>query len=173
MLQNLTRFLSDRLEVPHSVLRLLYFGMVAVFICSSLPLIPVKAQEIITDESQVETADVPEAVTDGENISPVEKNASLEVVDSGTCGGNMQWSLSGDGTLNITGSGEMEKWPAWPSDKITKVIISNGVTSIVEDAFRCCSSLTEIIISKGVTSIVDGTFSGCSNLERADINLIF
>ena len=38
------------------------------------------------------------------------------------------------------------------------------VTSIGEDAFRCCENLTSITIPSSVTSIGKSAFSGCSDL---------
>ena len=49
------------------------------------------------------------------------------------------------------------------------VIISQGVTSIGEHAFRWCESLTLITIPNGVTSIGDSAFSGCKSLTSITI----
>ena len=52
------------------------------------------------------------------------------------------------------------------NDYITSVIISEGATSIGEDAFYGCSNLTEIVIPDSVTSIGDDAFGACSNLTE-------
>ena len=47
---------------------------------------------------------------------------------------------------------------------ITDLVIPEGVTSIGERAFHCCSSLTSVTIPSSVTSIGERAFSGCSGL---------
>ena len=74
---------------------------------------------------------------------------------SGACGDNLTWTLDGDGTLTISGTGKM-----WDSDyyndydvpwadflaSIEKVVISKGVTSIGNEAFKWCERLTNVTI---------------------------
>ncbi|MEG0396717.1 MAG: leucine-rich repeat protein, partial [Oscillospiraceae bacterium] len=55
------------------------------------------------------------------------------------------------------------------NDKITKVTIEEGITSIGESAFSSCYSLTDIDIPKSVTSIENDTFSYCRKLENINI----
>jgi hypothetical protein len=79
---------------------------------------------------------------------------------SGTCGNNLTWTLDGDGTLTISGTGEMTNWERY-SDvpwygscyDIKKVVIKNGVTSIGNCAFWDCSRLTSVEIPNSITSI--------------------
>ena len=52
---------------------------------------------------------------------------------------------------------------------LTKVIISNAVTSIGNYAFSGCTGLTSIDIPNSVTSIGNGSFSGCSGLTSVTI----
>ena len=79
------------------------------------------------------------------------------------------WTLS-DGTLTISGTGDMEGAP-WlsQSDEIKKVVIKDGVTSIGEYAFSGCSGLTSLTIPNSVTSIGKSAFSGCSGLTSVTI----
>ena len=46
-------------------------------------------------------------------------------------------------------------------DKIKKVVIENGVTSIGSSAFSYCSGLTSITIPNSVTSIGVSAFYNC------------
>lgn len=92
---------------------------------------------------------------------------AAEELDSGECGDNLTWVLSADGTLTISGQGEMVTdrgisygvpWGVYSND-IQKVEIESGVTSIGEFAFANTSNLSEIIIPEGVTSIGSDAFS--------------
>lgn len=62
---------------------------------------------------------------------------SAEIVDSGTCGDNLTWTLDDSGTLTISGTGDMEDYtydfPApWYSfrNTITDVIIGDNAESV-------------------------------------------
>ena len=80
------------------------------------------------------------------------------------------WTLSSDGTLTISGTGDMEDSP-WLSqrDEIKKVVIKDGVTGIGEYAFRDCSGLTSLTIPNSVTSIGELAFYDCSALTSITI----
>lgn len=95
---------------------------------------------------------------------------SNETVKSGICGDNLTWVLNDEGTLNISGTGDMTN-VSWDSEKesIKKVIIENGVTSIGYNAFSDCKGLTSITIPNSVTSIGNGVFCFCSGLTEITI----
>ena len=96
--------------------------------------------------------------------------AEAAVVDSGTCGDNLTWTLTDDGTLIISGAGEMydEQANGCPwltySDSIKKAIIGDGVTNIGGRAFYDCDALTTIEIPDSVTSIDWEAFYECDAL---------
>lgn len=101
-----------------------------------------------------------------------QKNA--DGVDSGTCGENLTWTLDADGTLTISGTGEMEfdsdEAPWYSSkDQIVTVVMQSGVTSIAGGAFAECGSLTEVTIPDSVESIEVRAFSECTSLESIAI----
>ncbi len=105
----------------------------------------------------------------------------------------MTWEISEDGVLTISGAGEMNAKP-WASEaeKVTKVIIGEGITSICENAFMSCVNLEEIQIPDSVLSIAyeitnssklkqvflpagvvkldGGAFWSCPNLEHIDVS---
>ncbi|MBR0366755.1 MAG: leucine-rich repeat domain-containing protein, partial [Clostridia bacterium] len=102
-------------------------------------------------------------------------NANVHFRDStatsGTCGKNLRWTLDDEGTLAITGEGDMTNWVAanrvpWRSvlGDIKNVTIGDDVTSIGTGAFYGCSSLTSVTIGDSVTSIGDYAFYECSSL---------
>ena len=97
---------------------------------------------------------------------------AADVVDSGTYGDNLTWTLDSEGLLTISGSGEMwDDYLPWSDyeDSIKTVQINNGVTSIGDFAFYYCSSLTNITIPDSVTSIGDDAFCSCSGLTSITI----
>ena len=83
---------------------------------------------------------------------------------SGKCGDNLTWTLDDEGTLTISGTGEMYNYAFCDREDITNVIIENGLTDIGNGAFSYCRSLTSIIIPNGVTSISHSSFADCTNL---------
>lgn len=101
---------------------------------------------------------------------------AAETASSGSCGDNLTWELDAEGTLTISGTGDMwgytwqEKTP-WASSysSIKEVILKNGVTSIGSDAFSGCSSLTSVTIPNSVTSIGPRAFANCTGLTSITI----
>ena len=102
---------------------------------------------------------------------------AAETVSSGTCGKNVNWTLTGDGTLTISGTGAMADYgysdnrAPWygARSQVKTVIIKNGVTSIGNDAFYDCKALTSATIPNSVTSIGDDAFSICTALTNVTI----
>lgn len=115
--------------------------------------------------------------TDVESVG-IETYAAEDVVASGTCGDNLTWALTEDGTMTISGTGDM--WGYYEVEdktffenphrkEIKKVIIEEGVTGMGVDAFYNCTDLQEIKIPEGVTYIGSSAFSGCSSLIEIEI----
>lgn len=82
------------------------------------------------------------------------------------------WTLSEDGVLTVSGNGAMpnlrvEEWP-WHSvrNKVTKVVVLPGLTTIGQRAFCDMPNLTEAIIPEGVTQIYGDGFSSNAKLEK-------
>ena len=91
---------------------------------------------------------------------------------SGTCGDNLTWVLDSDGTLTISGTGEMSDDIPWSelTSSIQNVVIEEGVTSIGDGAFSFCSSLASITIPEGVTDIGEYAFGWCRSLMSVVIS---
>ena len=92
---------------------------------------------------------------------------------SGTCGADLTWVLDDNGTLTISGTGDMhdydglgERSPFRDNTNIKKLIVENGVTSIGYRAFYDCTNLTSVILPEGLTSINDAAFFGCENITN-------
>jgi len=87
---------------------------------------------------------------------------------------NFKWSLSG-GTLTLSGTGRMPDWdhekskfaPWYNSkDKITKVVIKSGLTSIGDYAFMDCVNLNNVSIPTSVKSVGVHAFTYCTALKN-------
>ena len=93
-------------------------------------------------------------------VNPVLSASAADIVDSGECGAegsNLTWTLDSEGTLTISGEGEMPEWkysdsPWYDNDSILKVIIGKGVKNIAKNAFNSCA-ITEVSISETVENI--------------------
>lgn len=95
-------------------------------------------------------------------------------VASGSCGTNLTWTLTDDGTLTISGTGAMTDYSngsAMPwsqySGNIISVEICEGVTSVDAYAFAGFSKLAKVSIPASVTKMGMYTFQNCPNLTTA------
>ena len=92
------------------------------------------------------------------------------IIDSGSCGKNLNWKVTENGVLTISGSGTMYSY-AWGtpwykySDLIETAVIEEGVTSIGNSAFFNLDNLKNVEISETVESIATYAFSSCDSLE--------
>ena len=114
-----------------------------------------------------------------------------EPIENGTgTVGSLNWTLTGAGTLTISGTGEMpdneSPWSQF-NDRILNVVIENGVTkvgagafrgskvisatipssvkTIGGSAFRSCPGLVSVTVSEGVETIGDHAFGSCAQLK--------
>ncbi|MBR4656144.1 MAG: leucine-rich repeat domain-containing protein, partial [Oscillospiraceae bacterium] len=115
---------------------------------------------------------------------------SAEIVASGVCGDDLTWTLDEEGTLTISGTGDMwdygdlqTPWNAFNSSirslslqegltrigrlafmgaGITSVTIPNSVREIGTGAFFMCSSLHSLDLGSGVKRIEESAFSSCA-----------
>ena len=109
------------------------------------------------------------------------------VVDSGSCGkngDNVTWKLTSDGTLTISGTGDMadfelldtKRWwlgtnTPWCGirQSIERIKIDNGVTSIGIGAFFDCFNLNEICFGENLEEIRGNAFYDCIALAKVAI----
>ena len=116
------------------------------------------------------------AVVGKNNVtSAYSRSVSVTVPDpskGGKCGDNVEWKITGD-TLCISGSGKMYDYDNLGSSKnkvpwkksFSKVVISDGVTSIGSCAFEGCESLSSVSIPASVKSIGERAFQFCMSLS--------
>ncbi len=99
---------------------------------------------------------------------------AADSVANGTCGDNLTWTLTDDGVLTISGTGEMydysfsdPNWTPWIShkDSMTSVVVEAGITYIGEYAFYSCNQMESISIPGTVTAIGYRAFNGAFGLN--------
>ena len=98
-----------------------------------------------------------------------------EVISSGVCGNEVEWKLTGDGILTISGKGAMydyrELTAPWSDvrEKVYQVIVSEGITQIGNYSFYDCYRMKDVDIADTVEYIGDYAFSACDALETLQI----
>lgn len=105
--------------------------------------------------------------------------------DCGEEGDNVQWVLSEDGTLTITGSGKIRGFSnsdnhgyngyttddssPWPENLVKRVVIGEGITEIGDNAFISSCNLEEIDLPTSLTRIGVLALAICPNLYAVSI----
>ena len=115
----------------------------------------------------------------GETETTVEDEtlAVLPSIAHGTCGYNLiTWVLTEDGTLTISGSGNMKDYSSssvapWYSNrtKILSVVVEPGVESVGNYAFYACLKLASVSLPGGVKSVGQSAFQDCAKLTAVEI----
>lgn len=118
------------------------------------------------------------------NWTPYSGTSSSVV--SGACGANLTWTLDANGTLTISGIGEMDDYSShyewygkeytpnfapWGgyTNRITSLVVENGVTSIGDYAFQHCQKLSSLSIPKSIINYGVGVFDNCDSIQSFDI----
>lgn len=83
---------------------------------------------------------------------------------------NISMELDEDGVLTISGRGEIEYKALWWNDKVTKIVIEDGVTGIGRSAFCKFSSLETVEIPNSVTYIDNYAFWICESLTSVTMS---
>ena len=84
------------------------------------------------------------------------ENATL---DSGTCGTNVTYTITSDGTLTINGTGAITgSWDNYKSF-ITKVIINDGITEIGRNSFYNFSTLESVSLPGSIKKLNSFSFN--------------
>ena len=100
--------------------------------------------------------------------------AEFAVDKSGTCGKNnlLQWTFADDGTLTISGKGELTEnytFGVEAPTQMQQLVIGNEVTSIGERAFYEKTTLQKLIIGSNVTSIGKYAFASINNRQLTSL----
>ena len=106
------------------------------------------------------------------------KTAYFEVFvwPAGTCGTSLTWKIDASGTLTISGTGAMTNWTAgnapWDAYKaeVKKLVISEGTTTIGENAFNGCTAMQSVTIPNSLKSSGLDAFKDCTALSAVHIS---
>lgn len=94
---------------------------------------------------------------------------------TGQCGEKAYFEFSGDGVLRITGEGEIDTQTytdlidADIADKVIRIAMESGITSIAAEAFMGYTALEKVDFSWKTTSIREKAFADCTSLKSAII----
>ena len=106
------------------------------------------------------------------NPANPEQPPAPEGAESGTYGEGLTWILYENGDLHISGIGELPDCdePSYSftsaiSDRIKRVVIEEGITSIGVNTFCGCTNLTQVEFPSTLTRIGKFAFSGCALTE--------
>ena len=113
-------------------------------------------------------------------------SVNAQEIESGICGLDVMWSFDDEGTLTISGNGDMlcnkdlpnsdesETFAIYVDDtiygydkyisEIKKIVVSEGVTGISEGAFHLAKSLTSVYLPSTLSSVNSFAFCGCENI---------
>ncbi len=100
--------------------------------------------------------------------------AEFAIDKSGTCGKNnlLQWTFADDGTLTISGSGELTEnytFGVEAPTQMQQLVVGNEVTAIGERAFYEKTTLQKLIIGSNVTSIGKYAFASINSRQLTSL----
>ena len=98
------------------------------------------------------------------------------LAEGGTCGEGLTWTLSSDGVLTVSGTGEMtdgEDYGAAPWDdiktSIREIVIGDGVESVGDYMFWNCGNVTSVTLGDDVRRIGKAAFLYCESLPAVQL----
>ena len=135
----------------------------------------IETEELLLDDNQNDLV-APEIE---QEMEKEEQQIESEDVQNGNCGvaeGTVFWHLQEDGMLRIYGTGKMISWKnqeevPWDDmrENITKIEVSEGVTSIGAFAFSNCENVISIELPDSVQEIGCYAFFNCNGILTMSI----
>lgn len=102
-----------------------------------------------------------------------DKQNYIPILFSAVCGNDLIWTLDEQGTLTVSGTGDMYRGEICENcfyrDQIRCVVIEEGVKSIGNGSFRKLKNLREVTIANSVKCIGLLAFSECTSLEKVTL----
>ena len=95
-------------------------------------------------------------------ILPLSERPNTRIIDSGTAGAKITWTLDSNGILTIKGSGVMDKWgkPAAAPDGKRHLPAEYSAPW-----YPYLADIQYIVIESGITTIGDYAFNGCTEVR--------
>lgn len=142
--------------------------------CISMPASAVSFNMGGDESSESDTESIISDTGENNENCSVSTLSTANVVDSGTCGDNLTWTVYDDGLLEIDGTGSMTSYwydsdykstAPWIkySEQINRLQLNDGITKIGSYAFHGMSSIEgSLVIPDSVVTIDYDAFSSCS-----------
>ncbi|MBE6686235.1 MAG: leucine-rich repeat domain-containing protein [Ruminococcaceae bacterium] len=100
----------------------------------------------------------------------------IDIIDHGECGEEVYWKLDKDHLLTLYGKGitfeytYIKNIPWYPYiNDIKAIVVEEGVEGLNRGVFYNCCSVTEVTLPKSLNTIVNVAFKGCSSLKSITI----
>ena len=137
--------------------------------------LPEEVGQDAATNSDTKENDVTTEMTTQETESTIQEEKTVDYAN-GTCGKNLEWALSVDGQLTITGYGDMYAYSydddvPWHEfrDMVIDVVIGDGVTSVARYSFLGCENLKSVKLPNTVEKIGAKAFRMCESLESISL----
>ena len=124
--------------------------------------------DIKKEEETVEQKDIGVKESEVKDSSTLEKeSASTNVAASGSCGDYATWTLSSDGTLTISGSGEMYDYKKLSPDSRYSYFGSEDYAPWIQNG-DLRRSIERIIVNEGIEYIGAGAFEFAGSADQIE-----
>lgn len=105
-----------------------------------------------------------------------QRKATAQVIASGKCGDEADWSLTNDNVLHISGSGDMYDYSSFSNtpwnnyrSQIYEIEIEDGISSVGSHSFELSLFLQKVTFGNSIISIKDWAFDFCSSLSQIEL----
>lgn len=113
----------------------------------------------------------------GDSLGTINYEVQTNQIANGSCTDTIVWTLYSDGVLRLSGTGEIgdyekgannQPWADY-RNRITALVIEDGITRIGDRAFQSCSYMESAVIGKDVASIGEWAFQNCYALTDVQL----
>ncbi len=126
-------------------------------------------EDIYYNGTEEEWSGISKSWFDGE-FENINIHCKTGTATSGTCGSDISWTLDDNGTLTVSGSGELNDLYSTAfyeyKDSIKNVIIGEGIDAIGADVFEECAGIESVSLPDTLAAIGYEAFRGCIGLKE-------